>query len=457
MHPSSGSRDVAERSLRLDTLVKLRWLAVGGQTVTVLFVYFGLGFEFPFIPCLALVAVSALSNLLLRLRFEASRRLLGAASTVLLGYDVLQLAALLYLTGGLANPFALLLLAPVMVSAATLKPRSTIFLGTLVVLIATLLAVVHMPLPWGNGPAPDLPALYLVGIWIALVLTLVFSGTYAFRVAEEARLLAGALSAAEFVLQREQHLTALDGLAAAAAHELGTPLGTIAVVTRELERELPPGSPLADDIALLRTQSERCREILRKLTTLSTDIDSYFVRMPLSSLIEEVAAPFREFGVEIELTKVANAGPEPVGERNPAILYGLGNIVENAMDFARRKVDIVAAWDDRTVTVTISDDGPGFAPEIIDRIGEPYVTTRDRAPRDRGGDTGGGLGLGYFIAKTLLKRSGANMAWSNRKPPDTGAVITITWPRAAMEGPPKVTKEQGSAAERQPYLGVTPA
>lgn len=429
----SASREPPPRSLKLATLIKLRWLALAGQAAAILIVRFAFDFHLPLVWCFLVLAVSAGLNLLLRSWVAPAHRLDGAYATALLAYDIVQLSALLFLTGGLANPFALLLLAPVMVSAATLPPRSTMLLGILVVGMATLIGVFHWPLPWGPTDPPHLPPLYLVGVWLALVSTVVFSGTYAFRVAEEARQLADALSATELVLQREKHLTALDGLAAAAAHELGTPLGTIAVVTRELEREIPQGSPIADDIALLRSQSERCREILQKLTTLATGMDAYYERMTLSSLLEDVVAPLREFGVEIAVVARPKGGAEPVARRDPAILYGLGNIVENAVDFAKSRVEIAAEWDARQVTVTIMDDGPGFAPEIIDKIGEPYVTTREKSPARDTDEIGGGLGLGYFIAKTLLKRSGAMVSCGNRKYPETGALIRITWPRTTLE------------------------
>ena len=427
--------EVSTRSLRIDTLSTLRWLAMGGQLLAVLFVYFGLGYSLPIIWCMALILLSACLNLALRRLLPTSYRLDGPYAIVLLGYDAIQLAAFLFLTGGLDNPFSFLLVAPVLVSAATLPSRMTLLLGLLVSGLATVLAVWHWPLPWGADARPFLPPLYLIGIWIALLSTLAFTASYAFRVAEEARQLAEALAAAELVLVREQHLTALDGLAAAAAHELGTPLGTIAVVARELERDLPPGSPMAEDIALLRSQSDRCREILRKLTQLGSEGDQYFDHMPLSRLIEEVVEPFRGFGPDLNVSQNGR-GDEPVGTRNPGILYGLGNIVENAIDFAATRVDIVASWDQREVSLVISDDGPGFHPGIIDRIGEPFVTSRsDKAERNPD-EVGGGLGLGYFIAKTLLKRSGAKVVCANKKAPETGATIRITWPREVMDKSP---------------------
>jgi len=424
--------DSSIRSLKLDTLVKLRWLAVAGQTAAVLFVGFGLGFRLPVASCFVLIGASVALNLALRLQFSTIHRLDGIHATMLLGYDVIQLAGLLYLTGGLENPFAFLLLAPVLVASASLPPRSTALLGALVAVLATVLAGLHLPLPWAATAPPSLPALYVVGIWLAILLTLSFSALFAFRVADENRRLAEALAATELVLQREQHLTALDGLAAAAAHELGTPLGTIAVVTREMERELPAGSPLADDVALLRSQSERCRDILRKLSSMGTDPDAYYVRLSVGALIDEVVEPFRDGGAKLTV-KCRGEGAEPIGRRNPAILYGLANIVENAVDFAESEVLVSATWDAAEVTVTISDDGPGFSAGVIDRLGEPWVTTREPSAERAIDEVGGGLGLGFFIAHTFLQRSGAAVTCTNKSFPAHGAEIRVVWPRALME------------------------
>ncbi len=424
------------RSVRLDTLVRLRWLAVGGQTAAVLAVAYWFGFALPAGSCLALIALSAWVNLILRLRYPSTRRFTAQATAVLLGYDILQLAGLLYLTGGLQNPFAFLLIAPAMISAAALPPPKTLALGALVVAVATVLVFYYRPLPWYADEALALPFLYVAGVWIALVSSLVFMSVYAFRVAEEARQLADALSATELVLAREQHLNALDGLAAAAAHELGTPLATISLVARELEREVTDADPHAEDIRLLAAQSERCREILRKLTSLGSDPESPLDRMPVSQLIEEIASPHRDFGVAIRLASAGTPSTEPVIARNPAILYGLGNIVENAVDYATTAVDIRAEWGEQTVTVTVTDDGPGFAVEIIERLGEPYVTTRGRgaaaADAERPSEAGG-LGLGFFIAKTLLERTGARLSLANRPAPARGAIVSAVWPRVAID------------------------
>ncbi len=435
--------DFAARRLKLDTLVRLRWLAVAGQTITVLIVAYMLRFPLPIGLCFGLIALSAWLNLFLKIRYPSSLRLHGGTAILLLAYDVVQLGGLLYLTGGLQNPFAILMLVPVMVSATTLAPRLTITLGALVLALVSLLAFVHMPLPWHAGERLELPLLYVGGVWMALASAVVFMGVYAFRVAEEARQLADALTATELVLAREQHLSALDGLAAAAAHELGTPLATIALVAKELQHTLAAGSPLAEAIALLRSQTQRCRDILGKLTSLSEGGDQLLDRVPLSLLIEEVVAPHREVGIPIEVALSGEGGAEPVGRRNPAIHYGLGNLVENAVDFAEEKVTVEAVWSADALTLTIMDDGPGFAPEVIDHIGEPYVTTR--APSS-GDAEAGGLGLGFFIAKTLLERNGGTLTLSNRTPPAHGAVVRIVWPRAAMDDAAKTGRTPAKAA-----------
>ena len=432
---ANAAGSYASRSLRLDTLVRLRWLAVGGQLLAVLFVRFILEFPLPTVLCLLLIALSAGLNLFLRARYPATVRLGQWPAFAFLSYDVFQLGGLLYLTGGLENPFAILLLAPVIVSAAALAPRPTTLLGLVVVATASVLALAHFRLPWYPAENMPLPLPYVGGVWVALVSACVFTGVYAFRVAEEARQLAKALNATEMVLAREQHLYALDGLAAAAAHELGTPLATIALVAKELEREIPPGSPYAEDVALLRSQSQRCREILSRLTSMSGQVDLHLARLPLSHLVEEVVEAYRAFAAKIVVTPPKGRGPEPVGRRNPAIVQGLVNFVENAVDFASEHVTVGTEWTDDIVAITIADDGPGFSAAIIDRIGEPYVTTRRDRPAGEGAPDheAGGLGLGLFIAKTLLERSGAAIDLANRPAPEQGAVIRVAWPRALMD------------------------
>jgi two-component system sensor histidine kinase RegB len=423
------------RNVRLETLLRLRWLAVFGQLAAVLIVHFGLEFEVPIWACLAVIALAALLNIALRVGFRHTQWLEPDRAAWLLAFDIAELAALLYLTGGLENPFSFLLLGPVLISATALPPRMTLLIGAFAMLCATLLVFFHYNLPWDSEYPLELPEIYMVGVWLSILLAIGYIGVYTWQVAEEARQLSDALAATELVLAREQHLSQLDGLAAAAAHELGTPLSTITVIARELERALDAKSPYADDVKLLREQAQRCREILSKITELPAG--EPFDRMPLAALLEEAVAPHRNFGVAIGVTLSPDRATEPVGARNPGIRYGLGNLIENAVDFAHQRVEILANWTAEEVSITISDDGPGFAPEVVDRIGAPYVTHRRPELRGlAGGDeTVFGLGLGFFIAKTLLERSGAKLSLINRAPPLHGATVTIAWSRADFERP----------------------
>ncbi|MDN5926768.1 MAG: ActS/PrrB/RegB family redox-sensitive histidine kinase [Hyphomicrobiales bacterium] len=409
--------------LRLTTLIRLRWMAIVGQSAAVIVVAYVLHFPVPVSLCFGLIACSAWLNLFLAFRYPATQRLGPGAAFAILIFDALQLAGLLYVTGGLTNPFSVLMAVPVVISATSLSLRLTILLGAVTIGAATLLAFLHYPLPWFPDSELRMPFIYVAGMWMAVISSIAFTGLYAWRVAEEARLLATALTATELVLQREQHLSALDGLAAAAAHELGTPLATIALVAKEMERALGQDPRYSEDVTLLRSQSERCREILKRLTSLSSEGEAHMARLPFTSLIEEVTAPHRDFGIAIKLEPGERTGGEPVARRNPGVLYGLGNIIENAVDFAREKVTLRWRWNEETVSIDVIDDGPGFPPEILDRIGEPYMTTRHAS------EEGGGLGLGLFIAKTLVERSGATIRFANSARPGMGATVGIVWPR----------------------------
>jgi len=416
--------------MRLDTLVRLRWLAVIGQISAVAVTYFGLKFELPAGLCVAVILLSGIVNIGLRLFCPISLRLGDSAAFALLFYDVVQLSLLLYLTGGLENPFSMLFLAPIMISAASLPPRYTLVLGLLMAGFASLLAFIHRPLPWYPGENIEMPVLYIVGIWLGVVLGAAFIGIYAARVAQEARQLSDALAATELVLAREQHLSQLDGLAAAAAHELGTPLATMTVVIKEMANNLPKTGALSEDIELLRQEALRCRAILAKLSSLGQN-DGVMDRITVEHLLEEVVAPQRDFDVKV-LINVAGDGPGPMCQRNPGVIYGLGNLVENAIDFARSEVSVTAGWTALDVRVMVADDGPGFAPEMLARVGEPYSSRRNADRRAKSGE-GDGLGLGLFIAKSLLERSGAQVKAGNRKGPLTGAQIEIIWPREKFE------------------------
>src|SRR5437868_1938222 len=388
------------RYVRLDTILRLRWLAVLGQLAAVFIVSQGLNFDFAVVPCLVIIGLSAMINLVVQTIFNPMQRLEPVWAAALLALNIVELAGLLFLTGGLENPFSFLFLAPVLISATALPVRMTIALGFVAVACASNLVFYHYPLPWDSDDPLVLPPIYLFGVWLSITLAIGVTSLYAFQVTEEARKLSDALAATELVLAREQHLTQLDGLAAAAAHELGTPLSTIFLISRELEKSVQEG-PLAGDLQALREQAQRCRDILAKITQLSAT-GAPFDRMKLSTLIEETVAPHRDFGIAIKV-RIAVAGTgEPVGSRNPAILYGVGNILENAVDFARSTVEVNAWWNNDTVEIVISDDGPGIPPDLLKRIGEPYLSRRRNVTDAQSEHQG--LGLGVFIARTLLER-----------------------------------------------------
>lgn len=451
--------------LRLVTIVRLRWLAILGQLAAITAVYFGLGFDLPLGSCLSFVALSAWLNVYLVVRFPARHRLSIGHATLMLAYDAIQLTALLYLTGGIENPFAMLMVAPVTVSAGSLPTRNTVLLGAITFACLVILASPgHELVPWYSGMRLDLPELYQYGYIAAVAACMLFIALYAARLAKESRQMSAALAATDLVLAREQKLHALDGLAAAAAHELGTPLSTIVLVAKELERDPLAPQSMLEDLALLRSQALRCREILTKLTRRGSEQDPLHANLSVRELIDESAAPYRAHARPIVITAEPSpsahgaAAEEPIGERRPGVIYGLGNLIENAIDFASRKVEARATWTEKVVQVEILDDGKGFPEDLMETLGEPYVTTRMGGGR-MGSKDWSGMGLGFFIAKTLLERSGATVQLANRAAPEHGAIVRITWPRAVFECPVErrafLPHHKQSAGERSPGSAVT--
>jgi len=432
--PLPQTTPIAPR-VRLRTLVFLRWLGIAGQATAIIIVFLGLRYELPVELCAAEIGASVIFNLVLTYLYPQSRQLNETEAILHLSFDIVQLTALLMLTGGIENPFTLLYIAPVVISATNLSLTATLGLAGFTLACVTLISFLHWPLPWDPYMPLELPLFYLAGNWISLTLGIGFTLIYAWRTADEARGMQTALAAAQEALAREQHLSDLGALAAATAHELGTPLGTIVVVARELEREVPANAPWLEDIKLLRSQADRCREILGKLAQRDTaDDDVEAQRLPLGALLDEIAEPHRGFGIDIKITAKGD-GPLSV-RRRPEVLHALGNLIDNAVDFAKTAVTIDASWTASEVTITIVDDGPGFGVEVFERLGEPYVTsrgatqTKPAAQGDLRGDHQG-MGLGFFIAKTLTERTGGTIDFSNA--PRKGAQVTARWPRAALE------------------------
>jgi two-component system sensor histidine kinase RegB len=438
LRPGTTQGAAAARRLRNRTLILLRWLAIIGQSF-LLFAVVSLKFPVPYRPCIAIILTSALVNLFLTL-FRAGR---GAArpweASGQLAFDIVELAGLLYFTGGVVNPFCLLLIAPVTVAAATLGGRQVFALGGLAVVVSVALAATALPMPWAVGVSLQLPLFYRGGCVLALIFGIAVTGGYTFWAASEAARMELALHVTETVLAREQRLSALGALAAAAAHELGTPLATIAVVAKELARETPEG-PLRDDAWLMVAQAQRCRDILLRLAQTPETNDALHERMSLLQIVREVSAPYTgKPAVRAEGVVTGPPGmPAPDLWRRPEVLHAITSFVENAFDFARAEILVTARFDASSVAIEVRDDGPGFAPDMLVKLGEPYVTSRPRAEGSRTGHIG--MGLGFFIAKTLLERTGATVDFGNG--PRGGAIVTTRWSRERMEA---VEPETGRA------------
>jgi two-component system sensor histidine kinase RegB len=432
----------ARGRVRLRTLSNLRWMAVAGQSAALFIVFFALNYPLPLFGCVMAIGTSVALNLGLAVRYPAAHRLTNREATAYLAYDVVQLAALLYFTGGIQNPFALMFIAPVVIGAATLNFGNTFVLAFLAFVSISVIAVVHKPLPWAPGEHLILPPLYQVGIWASLVIGIGFTSIYAWRIASEAARMSAGLAATQLALAREHRMASIGALATAAAHELGTPLGTIAVVSRELEHAFAPGSPEAEDVRLLRSQAERCRGILTKLARPEESMIGAVQRLPLGALLDDLSNEYRggEIAIALEIPQASAKDAEPKVWRAPALLHGLGNVIANAADFATSTVRIRAEWDAKALRISVEDDGPGFAPDIIERIGEPYVTSRPgtyavaETELEPANVLAGqqGMGLGFFIAKTLIEQTGGSLRAANLG--GGGARVTARWPRGAIDG-----------------------
>src|SRR6201996_6243184 len=419
--------------LRLRTLVGLRWSAVGGQMLALLTGRFLLGFDVPLLACLGGIALAVLFNLALVLAFPPQRVLRQWEAALQLDFDILQLGLLLLLTGGVGNPFTVLLIVPVILGASSLEGRHPYVLTGLASAVVLGLAALSDELPWFGGTPLVLPPLYHWAAALAVIVGIVVASTYARRAAAESARMELALHAAETVLAREQRLSALGGLAAMAAHELGTPLATIAVVAKEMIRECPPGS-LREDAELVSSQAQRCREILRRLAETPETDDVVHASISLAQLLEEAAGPEEpDEEVRVEWSVIGPPDTDPPELiRHPEVGPALTSFIENAMDFAKSEVRLIGRYDEAFVAVEVQDDGPGFSPEIFAKLGEPYVTSRPSGENSPSGHLG--MGLGFFIAKTLLERTGAEVGFRNAR--GGGAVVSIRWPRSVIEDLP---------------------
>jgi len=422
----------------LRTLTVLRWAAVTGQVAALVVATELLGLDIATGAASLAIGASVLINLVAALTAPRTRRLTEREATLFLTFDILQLGLLLALTGGLNNPFAVLLLAPVTIAASILHPRSTFVLGVLTLTVITAIGPWHLPVLTAEGPLQT-PRLFLWGFWVALAIGVAFLGIYARQVTAEMTAMGDALTATQLALDRAQRLSDLDGVVAAAAHELGTPLATIKLVSGEMIEALedqPALVELREDAELLHAQADRCRDILRAMGR-AGQRDSYLDRAPFEAVLREAAEPHMDRGKAVAITLAEGRQPEIL--RRPEVVHGLRNLVQNAVDFARTRVEIRLDWTPERLSVRIRDDGPGFAPALLDRIGDPFMRGRPglRPPEPEGSaERPGyeGMGLGLFIAKSLLERTGARLTFANDA--SGGAVAVVAWPRSAFDAGP---------------------
>lgn len=426
-----AATDIRRGHLRVRTLVRVRWMVIIGEVTLMAAMGFGLGYQAPYGGCAIVIATGALVNLATGLIWPMQRVLNDREAVTQLSFDILQLSALMALIGGTVNPFILVLLAPVTLAAATQPQRPLLVVGALGALCSMLLAVWTLPYP-GIDPGPRLAIEFRLTAGVANVAGMALIAGYVRLSVVEAARMALALDITRTVLAREQQLSALGALAAAAAHELGTPLATISIVAKELSREAPTTAVKAD-ADLLILQAERCREILQRLAaTPDQASDEVHGRLSLRQLVQEVIAPHANTSTDVRVEAIvtgAKGVKTPAIRRLPEITHAFTSFVENAVDFARSEILVSARFDADTITIEVRDDGRGFSPEILPKLGEPYVTSRPGAEGSRTGHVG--MGLGFFISKTLLERTGAVVTYYNSKP--QGAVVSARWKRFELE------------------------
>tara|TARA_B100000029_G_scaffold136499_2_gene131072 strand:- start:1325 stop:2611 length:1287 start_codon:yes stop_codon:yes gene_type:complete len=409
-------------NIQLDkrTLVILRWLALVGQYLTIFIVYFVFKFNLPFFYCSIIIFVGILSNFYLQFKFS-NNQLNNFTSTFFLFYDLLQLSALLYLTGGITNPFSILLIVPAIVASTFLNLRSTINLSIITVVILILLTIYNLPLPHYGELHFHVPDTYLFALPIAIIITLIFLTYFGVRFGIESRKRTEALNKLELILAKEHELESIGLQAAAAAHSLGTPLSTITVVARELEKEIGSNAKYSKDIDLLLSQTKRCSEILKNLSKDKFKEDSFLSNIKIEELLNEIIRSFSEISEKkLSLITEKNEVDTKI-ERTLEITYGLRNFIGNAIKYGKSSVDITLESNSKNTQIKVCDDGPGFSEDITDFLGEPYIRSKNKFISSKSG-----LGLGTFIGKTLLERMKATVEFG-KCPKTSGAMVIVRW------------------------------
>ena len=409
-----------EEDLRLEkkTVIILRWIALIGQLITIYLVHFLFNFQLPLIYCSLTIFFGGLTNIFIQFNFK-NNQLNNIESTILLFYDVLQLSVLLYLTGGVTNPFIVFLIVPAIVSSTLLNLSSTIFLSIITGISLILLTFNYYPLPHPGDLHFHVPNYYIYSIPSALMIALIFLNYFGFRFGYEARRRGNALNKLESVLSKEQELDSIGHQAAAAAHSLGTPLSTITVIAKELRKEIKENSKFSEDIDTLITEVKKCGGILKKLSQREIVSDEYVKNVTMYNLLYEIIESFKEISKKDIILNKNNLAESIPTKRSAEITYGLRNFIGNAVKYSNSKVNIdLEAYNDE-IKIKISDDGPGFPADIVNIIGEPYISTKSKKLKLKAG-----LGLGTFIGKTLLERKKATIEFINLK---SGAQVEISW------------------------------
>jgi len=409
-------------NIQLDkkTLVILRWIALVGQYATISIVFFIFKFELPFLYCSIIIFFGILSNLYLQFRFKKNQ-LNNFTSTFCLFYDLFQLSLLLYLTGGITNPFSLLLIVPAIVSSTFLTLKSTINLSITTVAILVVLTIYNLPLPHYGELHFHVPDTYLYALPIATIITLIFLTYFGIRFGIESRKRTQALNKLELILAKEHELESIGLQAAAAAHSLGTPLSTITVVARELEKEIGKDPKYTKDIDLLLSQTKRCSAILKNLSKDQLKEDNFLADVGIEELLNEIVRSFSEISQKKLSLVIEKNKINPKIEKTLEITYGLRNFIGNAVKYSSSLVDITLESDNKITQVKVCDDGPGFSEDILNVLGEPYIRSKNKIIRSKSG-----LGLGTFIGKTLLERMKANVKF-DKCPKTNGAMVVIKW------------------------------
>ena len=409
-------------NLNLDrkTLIILRWIAIAGQLSAIALVYFYLKLEFPIIICLVIIFIGLLTNLFLQFKTK-SIAIKDFHASLYLIYDLSQLAILLYLTGGISNPFSILLIVPAIVSSTFLSMGTTIILGILTIIFLFLLTIFHYPLPGIHEGSTTFPKLYLTGYFIALIIGLIFICYFGIRFSGESKRRSDAVKKLQEVVAKEYELESLGGQAAAAAHSLGTPLATISVVSKELKKELGNNKEFSKDIDLLISQTKRCGEILKQISKKQIIEDEFLSQTKLENLLDEIIETFKETSSkQIELIVDQDLNKLNV-QRSPELIYGLRNFIGNAIKFSKSKVEIVLTSDNYHINIDVNDDGPGFPEDIKELLGEPYIKSKSNLT-----NSNAGTGLGTFLGKTLLERKLAKLLFSKSSRLN-GALVNISW------------------------------